>query len=442
MKSAITILLLLATTRVSAGVTDYAYARPIVLAGDGAVQRVSVPQDVYEVSVVADLGDLRIFDGKGEELPYTLQRPPASKSASEWQDLPVFAWPETPPSEDAAKVDIELGEGGAVVAVHGAKSEQDVQRHLIDATSFRDPISEIEMTWPDNTAPFVATLRIEASDDLGVWRVAANNASLAALESDGHRVKVDRIGVGGVRAKYLRVSQAAGSAPLAITHVRARSEGLSAVRRDWKSVAGKPVDAVIEFDVGGRFPIDRVEIERTAQSFLDELVISSRADARARWRQHGRRSFYRVSVDGHVVTSEPLAVDRTTDRHWRAERSGEALDSDIRLRIGWIPHTLAFVALGSPPYTLAYGRAGGTPRSWPLDEIRKRLAAGERLDELPEAALGERMDAGGVRRLTPPPAPIDWQTVTLWAVLVLGVLAVAALAIRLVRSSRGNRESP
>lgn len=437
MRSVMVALLVLAASRVYAGVSDYAYARPIVLAGDGVVQRVSVPQDVYEVSVVAGLGDVRIFDSNGEELPYTLQRPAAAKSASEWRVLPAFAWPEQSTSADAAKVDIELGEGGAVVAVHGAQSRQDVQRYLIDATSFDDAISEIEVEWPEDTAPFVATLHVEASDDLNAWRVVAAQASLAALVSDGHRVEVDRIAVGGARTKYLRIAQAAGDSPLAITRVRARSEAFSAVRRDSKDVAGRRVNGGLEFEVGGRFPIDRVEIDRVAASFLDELVVSSRVDDDTRWRQRGRRSFYRVSVDDHVVTSEPLTVDSVTDRQWRLERPGEMLDADIRLRIGWIPHTLAFVALGSPPYTLAYGRAGGTPRSWPLDEIRKRLSAGERLDELPEAALGERVDAGGVRRLTAPPTPIDWQTVTLWTVLVLGVLVVAVLAIRLVR--RGAR---
>jgi hypothetical protein len=41
---------------------------------------------------------------------------------------------------------------------------------------------------------------------------------------------------------------------------------------------------------------------------------------------------------------------------------------------------------------------------------------------------------GGPDRLVEVPAPVDWRTIVLWAVLLLGVAAVGAMAYRLLRN--------
>ena len=49
------------------------------------------------------------------------------------------------------------------------------------------------------------------------------------------------------------------------------------------------------------------------------------------------------------------------------------------------------------------------------------------------AHWGEPQVLGGASRLIGEPAPIDWATIMLWSVLVIGVVVIGLLAFRLLR---------
>jgi hypothetical protein len=54
---------------------------------------------------------------------------------------------------------------------------------------------------------------------------------------------------------------------------------------------------------------------------------------------------------------------------------------------------------------------------------------------VPFATLGARRELGGAAALVAP-RPFPWRTAALWAVLVVGVLVVATMAVRLARDMR------
>lgn len=68
-----------------------------------------------------------------------------------------------------------------------------------------------------------------------------------------------------------------------------------------------------------------------------------------------------------------------------------------------------------------------------MQDLAERLGAGSALDTLPAAIVGEPVTVGGRASLEAPPEPIDWRTLLLWAVLLIGVAAVAWLAFRVLR---------
>ena len=85
---------------------------------------------------------------------------------------------------------------------------------------------------------------------------------------------------------------------------------------------------------------------------------------------------------------------------------------------------------------LAYGQVDVEARPWPLTELLRKLNGSKPVD-LAEVPFARSMDAqmlGGPDRLVADPAPVDWRTIILWAVLLLGVTAVGAMAYRLLRS--------
>lgn len=449
--------LLLTTSLLHAAPEDFARGMIIEIAEPGLAQRLTLTTDLYQWVTRDDLGDLRIFDAHGSELPYALRRSSAGESHTPWQTLPLFPLPVSVPvslpgpeagSETAAGVNIELGAGGAVVAVRGPVATAPGETsYLIDGSSYPHQPTELELNWPSETADFVARFQVDASDDLNTWRTVVAAATLAALHTDGQRVLLDKIELPPVQARYLRLQPLGGAESLILDSVKTRARIAIDPVRHWLSLAGTQKKDGYEFTANGRFPLDRVEVTLDRDTYLIEARLSSRADSKSSWQDLGVHRFYRARVNGRIAASEPLAIRRPDHDQWRVEliSPGEAVP---RLQIGWLPDEVVFVPQGEPPYLLAYGRAGLSGNQWPMADLLSQLdteapsRVGESPDPmfetLPRAQLANPRMLGGEDRLQPEPRPIQWRTILLWTVLLLGVGLVALFAYRLLRPAAGS----
>lgn len=428
-------LVMVFSSTVDAGPSDFAMGRVLVPVRDAPVQHVLLPEDVYRWTTRDDLGDLRVFGGGNEEIAYALMRPARSQEHTDWQALPMFRLPtpDTPDGEGAA-VNIELADGGAVVAVRGGRVEAAAaQSYLLDASAYDQPIVELRFHWVA-TDDVVTQVRVEGADDLDVWRELVASSSLATLTAGAEQVQLDRIVLPTpTRTRYLRVTRLGGG-ELDIQTIEVRSRESRAPERQWADLQGEAVDGGLEFDTGGRFPVDRVSVELDRPSYLVEVALYSRADPSHPWRDRGHRTFYRVAVDGAEASSDALKFASPYHRHWRIEVLGATPEIEPQLRAGWAPDRLVFANQGQAPYTLAYGSGDFSGRQWPMRDLLRRLDPEQLLSEVPMATLGHPETMGGPARLEPAPEPVDWETVVLWAVLVLGVLVIGTLAVRLLRS--------
>ncbi len=80
---------------------DYAYGRPLTLPAGSAIGECALPLAVYQRVTSANLGDLAVFNGRGEPVPFQLtssQRPPAITPKS----FVVPFFPLSPPGTAAA----------------------------------------------------------------------------------------------------------------------------------------------------------------------------------------------------------------------------------------------------------------------------------------------------------------------------------------------------
>ena len=418
---------------VQAGPSDFARGGVLIPVESAPVQHVLLPADVYQWVLRDDLGDLRVFDGAGDEVAYALKRPARATEHTPWQTLPIFELPEPDEPGDPAGVNIELGDGGAVVAVHGGRvASTPGHRYLIDASGYDQPLVELKFDWLGG-GDVVAHVKVEAADDLNEWRILVGSATLAELTAGGEQVRLDRVALPNkTRADYLRISPVDGG-DFALRGVQVRSRETRAPERSWNVLKSRMVEDGLEFDAGGRYPIDRVAVELERASYLIEVDLYSRADPRHPWRERGRRTFYRVATNGAAASSDPLKFASPYHRYWRIELPGDPPDAMPHLKVGWAPDRLIFVTQGQGPYTLAYGRADTAGRQWPMRDLLRRLDPDQVIDDLPMAALAAPETLGGPARLEAVPEPVDWQTVMLWAVLVMGVLVIGVLAIRLLR---------
>ncbi|MBL8415749.1 MAG: DUF3999 family protein [Propionivibrio sp.] len=105
------------------------------------------------------------------------------------------------------------------------------------------------------------------------------------------------------------------------------------------------------------------------------------------------------------------------------------------LGLSWQPMTLVFLAGGTPPYTLNFGRSEATPASQALSQVAPGFTPGE-LNQLERAQAGElRTGPANVSAdsaASQAGLPARQRTFNLWGVLLLGVVILGGMAWRLL----------
>ena len=436
MNRLIILLLTIALPAVAAGPADFARGR--LLEGESDfVHRITVPADVYRWVTRSDLGDLRVFDDGEEEVPYAIRRPQSRDEYSAWYHAPVFPLPEAQSQGSAdARINVEVDDGGAIVAVSGMRTgSEPAAAFVVDASAFNATPTEMQIDWAGKaTGEFVGKIRIESSDDLDGWQTVVGATTLARLSTGGHHVKVDLVVLPRAPGRYFRLTQVEGNDRLDISRVELRNRAAQLPDREWKRLTAKTVDEGFEFASEGLFPVDRIDVEVGDGSYLLRARLLSRPTEEGQWRSRGEHLFYRTSVDGLEVGSDPVPL-RSRDQYWRLELEND-VDQPPVLRIGWLPDELIYLNQSSRPHLMAYGQAGVESRQWPVKQLLAKLNGEEprSLTDVAVARVGEPMALGGPDRRVPAPEPIDWQTVVLWVVLVLGVLIVGGFAYRLLKA--------
>ena len=425
----------------------FAYGMRLEAERAAPIQSALLPLEVYRTVTRADLGDVRVFNGSGEELPHAVYRGGVSEAPAPTHALPFF--PLRGASSDAAgslRLQIRPAPDGALVQVdrRPGRADDPVRALVVDASRLTSDVRRLVFTWPD-TVSFIADVVVETSDDLATWEPWGEPATLAHLRYGGETLRRDELALPPRRARYVRLSWSAGAmVPLPVRLVAV--EAVAAVpERRWVSIepASSSPGAYV-FDQAGVLPVEQVRVALPQPNTLARVVLASAASDAGPWRERYRGLLYRLHVDGRDLTTPPVDVARSTDRFWRlqVDAAGGGLGQGRPvLELGWTPERLLFVARGAPPYTLAFGSAGVVPSSFDPGELL-RLLPGRPDEHLAAASVtaGPVFELGGGARLHPQTAPA-WDQIVLWAVLILGVVLLAVMSIRLLRQVDRDRRA-
>src|SRR3990172_601407 len=115
---------------------DFAYGIAIETKGDAPFHEFAVPQAVYETATRADLGDIRVFNGRDEVVPHALRRAAAAKATGAWTTLtffPVRGSAARAPGELSLRVD--RNKAGSIVRVRaseGAAANAPVVLYIVE----------------------------------------------------------------------------------------------------------------------------------------------------------------------------------------------------------------------------------------------------------------------------------------------------------------------
>lgn len=427
---------------------QFAHAAPLLLEGQGAIYALTLPLEIYRGIARRDLGDLRVLNGAGEDVPHALERLAATeKKAGSSLELAFF--PMLGPagqSVENLKLSVERRSDGTLKAMIATGDRRAPVRHVVgyvvDASAATASLRQLRFDWPAAPEGSALDLRIEASDDLRYWRPAGSGPLLVLRRGEA---VLDRRAVDfpPLRAKYFRLSWRSGQADPKFSAVVAQTVDASAeAARAWMRFDGaagpKPGEYV--FELPASLPVDRLRFELPQQNTVVTASLLTQDRPGGPERAVISAVLYRMEHGGEKLVNPDLQISTTTEKRWvlRVDARGGGLGSGTpALQAGWVPHRLVFVARGGAPFQTVFGNPDAVPRAMPVQS----LVPGHATDK-PVAAQSAQLGAVVTKEIsvqTPVVAARDYleqmdrKKLWLWGSLLLAVLVIVGMAWRLTR---------
>jgi len=414
---------------------DYAHGYPIVASSEASAYSIPLPMAVYQGTVRDDLGDLAVFNSRGEVVPFFIRPLPANpEPARSPEYVPLFPLLGTTPATAAEmRVTINSPRVALKLSSSGVTPENVPHQYLLDARELEGSVTALELIWAQAPPEFSGRLRIESSDDLDSWRLVAAAAPIASLQADGREFLQARIELPPTRAKFWRLSWADGVPSLPVTKVQAQfAQGHSDAGWGKTTVRGQqdarhPTDFV--FDLGGHLPVERVDLQLTEANSVVVADLYTRKDPRDAWNFVTRARFYRIHTPHGDDQNEPIDIPLNPHRFWLARIVNPASVRAPALIAAWRPSEIVFLAQGKRPFLLAYGSGSSIVERTNLAPFISDIA-------VQPVTLGDAEELGGAARLLEARPPFPTRRWVLWLVL-LGALAVLSyMAVRLLKDGR------
>jgi hypothetical protein len=314
------------------------------------------------------------------------------------------------------------------------------------------------LNWAEEAEPFEQYVDVEGSDDLLKWHTLVSKAPLLNLSKEGQTLRHHRIELNS-RHRYLRLKLADSRHTLPLTGVRADfvSHVVPPQTWQWRDLHGKRFEeqesVYFEFELDGRFPVERVNIASKSND-TRRWVLQSRDAPEDIWRTRaGPWLAYAVQVAEAEIRSNAQPLSRVCrDRYWRLTTDASvALPGNFpvpTLRLFYRPEALAFMLQGEAPYTLAVGSTKAVRMSSTLlqtiEALRQQKGEGWQpaLAKVGQVEILTGDDALK-RNMEPSQQPsFPWKAGLLWSILVAGAVLVLIFALRLLRAHRENEPPP
>lgn len=418
---------------------DYAFGFRAEAAAAGPIWELTLPEAVYRGVTRADLGDLQVFNATGSMVPHSLRLPKAPDAAAPAPvGLPVFPLYRHRGETGGQVLRIVTNERGAVIDASGVATPLDgtdrVDAYLVDASALERPPRALQLDWRlGESSGFVATVTVDASDDLAHWQPLARDATVAELHAGEAVLDRTEIELPARKAKYLRVSWPESLRRIELSTVTAVFASVAApAERQWIEIRGSRCGGepyCFDFDSGGQRVVDRARLVFPAGNMVLRGSLQSASAPNGPWHTRHFGVHYSLRHDGALLESAPVDLLPVSDRYWRLAPEGGSTGDPATaptLVLGWTPHRLRFVAQGEPPYTVAFGSASSSSATRPfLGTLEEKKLEGLTV----AATASEVFTLGGEGRRSTSP----WRAWLLWGVLLGGLTLLGWMVLRLVR---------
>lgn len=418
---------------------DFSVRVPLAVSGNGPWYRLELPLAVQLSARQADLSDVRVFNAAGETQAYALSRQSSQRSESrtvtEVKWFPLYA---ADTQQALPGVVMKSTTEGTLLEIRpsSAKGPQVLRGWVLDASAIKAPLQQLSLDWSREHDGF-QRFSIEASDDLQHW-TPWGDGQVARLSFADERVEQHDVNLPGQSARYLRLVWQGQAAPLLTSAklVSATSSSLPLPLVWSQPLAGTRLSAgEYSWQLPTGLNVERLRIELKQPNTLAPVTLSGRRDSKQAWQPLSNGLLYRLTSNGQEVVQDELQLpgQAVAELKLQVDERGAGLGVEApALHFAVRSTQLVFLARGEPPFTLALGNAAAKAANLPLSTLIPDYSA-ERL-----RALGQATVAGDAVVNTPVAAAAvesgpDWKKLGLWAVLLLGVAALGAMAYSLLR---------
>ncbi len=440
---------------------DFSVAYTLRVKEDRAIHSVALPQELYENLIQDELGDICVFNGKGDPVPYFVRVIDKGEKVTEGRTaIPFFPMTFPKNLQDQIKEDVSVrvarNNVGTIVKVFPLSGthlkNEPVNAYLLDLSNEERKMSELEFDWHKNDGDTLIDLTIEQSDDLVGWSRLKVSGSLANIHYKGNQVIKRKIAIGMDTQKYLKVTWSPLQHPFELTEVIGHVSNLpKETALLWtKAISAHQVfqenKIIAEFKLENKTQPERAQIVFPEKHSLMKLSVLSKKNEDEKWTLRCDALFYDFRLEGKGLRNNPCEFSATNDSEWRVSLDdgfANGIDrlSQLKITFGWRQHELLFVSQGEPPFLLAYGSGKFTSKT---RQVHNGTILNQLLDDplksvIQQAELVDKVELGGDKALLHPAAPLPWKKWILWFVLIAGVASLAYMVRNLMSELRDHQ---
>lgn len=448
--------------------SDYAFSAPLQISGKQGVVGVRVPQGVYLNAKTARLDDLRVFDANGVPQPFSLQRPQAETHTQRTVEavsvFPIRSRAKLD-SDSGIELDIRTGADGKVIsvrtnndsAVETTGTSDSISGLILDFGARTDStetvgaqIAALRFAAPENKPNYNAEVWLEVSKDLKTWETIGA-ADLGWLTNDDAQTLTnDRLEFHAFSSqtfRYARLSWRKGD-PIVFPVIEAERVAIKPTEPQRETLWIKPtagrIGSDLAYPAGIGLPVDQISLKLSEPNVVFPMTLGRYVERPSRvtgkktewvFQPVVRSTFYQIEQSERTRRSGPLTIGLTQQEEWIIRPQNAAATAKPELGLSWQPDTLIFLAGGTPPYRVYFGRENATPASQALAQVAPGFSASE-LKQLEIAQLGDiqTMSDGAVGESASDLAgkAARNRRLALWGLLILGVLVLGGMTWRLI----------
>ncbi len=454
------------------GESDFQYKAKLDAPGSHPVYKSIIPFQVYQGIQRSDLGDIRVLNADGVELPHAIRNFKIRRSIlRKSMRLPIFPIQKSETKTDGdLSIIIRKSSSGTLVKINSIKQNNQKSSTttmvIIDASKLKYNINSLTFDWSSNSKGSIQTLIIEKSSDLKIWHYV-KNGTITRLKYLDHQLDRNIIRLPGLRALYLRIRWKNSDDGFSIKSIRAQYYNIKTDKpitpRIHTVIANRvaapkndPNSVYYKADIGALPPIDEIELKLP----YDNMAVNGKLLTRnVNWEYDYRRKKRFKSVNFSVVWSGLLYSIKTkngqiTNKNVRARLQGKktfyirlpksaipAKLKQLMIKIHWTPHKLLFIAQGSRPYTLVYGSTKVEPSRFNFETLAQLMKTTHGKTFRPGfAKISAIQKINSFKKTTVnSDEPQDSTRWILWSILLLGVIFLGVMTRKIAKQISENK---